>query len=207
MLKLSKGEGIRNREDIQWCTYEGKPSGSATQKPLSFIADITSGTTKASAEDLIFRDPDYFVAGEIHEHYNVWEQLLEGYHKREEILRYISEGVSVFEFFKPFKGQFKGKQYDPARPPRMCFENNKICSNFKDFISSTILERVANGSLSIWGKEGECPPPNLVMPITIEPSKPRMCHDERFLNLWMNTPHVSFDKITYIPRYVEFNHL
>lgn len=23
------------------------------------------------------------------------------------------------------------------------------------------------------------------MPITIEPTKPRMCHDERFLNLWI----------------------
>ena len=88
----------------------------------------------------------------------------------------------------------------------MFFENNKICNNFQDFISSTLLERVAYGSLSIWGKEGECEPPHLVMPIIIEPSKPRMCHYERFLNLWMNTPHVSFDKITDIPGYVEANH-
>ena len=27
----------------------------------------------------------------------------------------------------------------------------------------------------------------LVLPITIEPSKPRMCHDERYLNLWIRT--------------------
>ena len=50
------------------------------------------------------------------------------------------------------------------------------------------------------------PPPHLVMPITIEPSKPRMCHDERFLNLWMDAPHLTFDRITDIPRYVEGNH-
>ena len=88
----------------------------------------------------------------------------------------------------------------------MRFDNNKICKKFEDFISNCIRERVSNGSLSIWGKEGEVEPPHLVMPITIEESKPRMCHDERFLNLWMDTPHVSFDPITDIHRYVESNH-
>ena len=112
----------------------------------------------------------------------------------------------MFDFFQPFKGQFKGNSYDSSLPPRMFSENNKICNNFQDFVSSTILERVANGSLSIWGKEGECEPPHLVMPITIKRSKPMMCHDERFLNLFMNAPRVSFDKTTDIPGYVEACH-
>ena len=88
----------------------------------------------------------------------------------------------------------------------MTFDNNKICKKFEDFISNCIRERVSNGSLSIWGKEGEVEPPHLVMPITIEESKPRKCHDEQFLNLRMDTPHVSFDPITDIPRYIESNH-
>ena len=90
----------------------------------------------------------------------------------------------------------------------MFFENNKICNEYEDFISATILERIKNGSISIWGKQGECepPPPHLVMPITIEPSKPRMCHDERFLNLWMDALHLTFDRIMDIPQYVEGNH-
>ena len=33
-----------------------------------------------------------------------------------------------------------------------------------------------------------------------------MCHDERFLNLWMDALHLTFDRITDIPRYVEGNH-
>ena len=44
------------------------------------------------------------------------------------------------------------------------------------------------------------------MPITVEPNKPRMCHDERFLNQWMNTPHVTSDPITDIPHYVDQDH-
>ena len=60
--------------------------------------------------------------------------------------------------------------------------------------------------MSVWGKEGSCTPPHLVMPITIEPTKPRMCHDERFLNLWMRCPPIKFDPITDLPRYVNQFH-
>ena len=88
----------------------------------------------------------------------------------------------------------------------MMFASNKICNEFDDFISNSILERDANGSLSTWMKKDECEPPHSVMLITIEPSKPRMCHDERFLNLWMKAPSISFDRLMDIPRYVEQNH-
>ena len=45
---------------------------------------------------------------------------------------------------------------------------------FEDFISDTILERLAKGSLSIWGKVGLVFPPHLVMPLTVKPLKPRL---------------------------------
>ena len=92
LLKLSKGIGIHNRDNIQWCTHDGRPSSSTTQKSLSFLSSITSGAIKVSAEDLAFRDTDYFIAGEIHQDYNgVWQQILHGYHKQEEILKHISK--------------------------------------------------------------------------------------------------------------------
>ncbi|KAL9956108.1 hypothetical protein ACROYT_G037537 [Oculina patagonica] len=84
--------------------------------------------------------------------------------------------------------------------------NNKSCLGFGDFISSTILERVKNGSLSVWGRVGEDDPPHLVMPLTIEPSKPRLCHDERFLNLWIRDLPLKLDYISDLPRYVEKYH-
>ena len=49
---------------------------------------------------------------------------------------------------------------------------------------------------------GECTPPYLVMPLTIEPTKPRLCHDERFLNLWVKDSPFTLDYITNLPRYV-----
>ena len=35
------------------------------------------------------------------------------------------------------------------------------------------MQHLRNGSLSIWGRVGSVYPPHLVMPITVEPSKPR----------------------------------
>ena len=65
------------------------------------------------------------------------------------------------------------------------FSKNKSCAGFEDFTSATILERLADGSLSIWGKLGLVCRPHLVATLTVEPTKPRLCHDERFLNLWI----------------------
>ena len=40
------------------------------------------------------------------------------------------------------------------------------------------------------------------MPITVEPSKPRMCYDESFLNLWIKELSLKLDYISDLPRYV-----
>ena len=105
-----------------------------------------------------------------------------------------------------FKVKFIGPHHHPPRPPlpipRAFFPKSKSCRAFSEFISKTILERVANGSLSVWGKVGEMSPPLLVMPITIEPTKSPMCHDERFLNLWIKDLPLSLDLITELSRYV-----
>ena len=200
------GHGIRNREKISWICKDGGPSCQAVLEPLSSINDILNGSRKANGKDLIFRNPDYFVAGELHHHSDTWNRILEGYHKRDEVLGFIHSKVSVFDFMVPFKGDFKGKRYDSERPPSLELPNSKTCNDHEEFINQSILERVCNGSLSVWGKKGERPPPFLVMPITIEPSKPRMCHDERFLNLWMKAPPVKLDPITDLPRYVGKDH-
>ena len=189
-----------------WCSFNEGPSPLAIQKPLSSIQDVKNGRFKVSPDDVIIHDPKCFMAGELHHHYDTWQVILEGYPKRNEILRYVKDGVSVFGFFKHFKGEFKAKSYDAPYPPKTFLDNNKICSQYEDFISCTIIGRVKNRSMLIWGRKGECEPPHLVLPLTIEPTKPRLCHDERFLNLWMNTPKVSFDQISDLPRYVDKGH-
>ena len=49
---------------------------------------------------------------------------------------------------------------------------------------------------------GEVEPPYLVLPLTVEPTKPRLCHDARFFNLWMRDMPFKLDAILDLPRYV-----
>lgn len=46
-------------------------------------------------------------------------------------------------------------------------------------------------------------PPHLVMPLTIEPSKPRLCHDEIFLNLWIRACLFSSETLRDDPRLIQ----
>ena len=46
------------------------------------------------------------------------------------------------------------------------------------------------------GEVGKVDPPHLVMPITVEPRKPRMSHDEKFLNCWIKDCPFSLDYVT-----------
>ena len=45
-------------------------------------------------------------------------------------------------------------------------------------------------------------PPHIVLPLTVEPSKPHLCHDTRYLNLWMKDNPFSLDTLNDLPRYV-----
>lgn len=131
--------------------------------------------------DLRFRDPDNFLAGNLHDHCQEWETLSPS----SEVMNWIKYGVDVHKFFKPYKGNFKGRHLDSALPPCMYFPNAKVCEQFGDFIARTLEERIRNESLTVLGKVGECDPPYLILPLTVEPTKPRLCHNDRFINLWI----------------------
>lgn len=119
---------------------------------------------------------------------------------------FVRDKVNVASFVVPFKGKFAGKFFNSPFSPKMEFPNSPICAQFEEFISSTIIDRVKNGSLVFWGRVGQVEAPHLVMPITVEPSKPRMCHDERFLNLWIKDCPFSLDYLSDLPRYVGSGH-
>ena len=65
-----------------------------------------------------------------------------------------------------------------------------------------MLDRIHSGAISLLGRVGQVRPPHLVLPLTVEPTKPRLCHDARFLNLWMADAPFKLDSLSYLPRYV-----
>ena len=120
-----------------------------------------------------------------------------------EILNWLSNKVDICKYFRHFKGRFKGECFDSDLPPARVFYNHPSCIPFKEYISTTILQRLGTGAISVWGKVGEVSPPHLVMPLTVEPSKPRLCNDDRFLNLWMGDRPFSLDRLHHLPLYVD----
>ena len=190
---------------IGWGTLVGVSMGvTATGFTKERIEEIIRGERLADPSELLYRDPSRFRAGELHDHYEQWENLVDDQPSPQQlqILRWIRNKISIFEFLRPFSGNFRGQSYDSAGPPTRQFRNNPSCRPFADFVRRTLLDRLRMGAISLRGKVGESEPPYLVLPLTVEPTKPRLCHDARFLNLWMVDMPFSLDSLTHLPRYV-----
>lgn len=170
------------------------------------VSSVIKGEMFADATLLAFRDPSCFRAGELHRHTDQWDKLFQySTNNFSEVQDWIHNLVSVEKFFTHFKGSYKGFNYDCDRPPARIFTNHLSCKPFAQFISDTLIERLASGAISLWGKVGESPPPHLVMPLTVEPFKPRLCNDDRFLNLWIQDRPFSLDSVQHLPKYVLSN--
>lgn len=125
--------------------------------------------------EIELRDPAHFASGQLHDSAIHWNSILKNCK---------SEWICSL-FFRRFKGNVKGQSFDLDKPPKQYFQNSSYCKNFVLFIKSQLLEKVKYGSLQVFGKLGQCELPLIVMPLTIERSNPRLCLDERYLNLWI----------------------
>jgi len=189
---------------MNWLSVDGSPSLGKMTSPKDVLAEVTrviSGE-KGNLHQLSFRDPASFKAGGIHHNISMWEIVLENSPRKGQVLEWLLNGVDIRSFMKPFKGVFKGIKYDSSSPPRMTSKNHPSCAKFVDFITETLLQRVGTGAVRVWGKMGEVTPPWLVLPLTVEPNKPRLCVDARFLNLWMKDTPFKLDTLTSVPRFV-----
>ena len=180
---------------MNWVDWLGNPVGVSTgvtvlDLPDGEIDQIFRGEKLGDPAILRFRDPGCFRAGEIHKYSDQWKQI-------------VGDSPSPQQAqAQPFSGNFKGKQYSSERPPSEHFKNNLSCKPLADFVRRTLIDRLQTGAISLVGRVGEVNPPHLVLPLTVEPSKPRLCHDARFLNLWMKDMPFQLDTLLNLPRYV-----
>ena len=193
----------------QWVNFRGEPvsvSGgrAANDHLMQAVRSVEKGIQIGDVQSLVFPDPNNFEAGELHRNVHSWEVLAERFPslEQQEVLTWIREKVSIDPYFRPFRGRFKGEQFDSERPPQRLFKNNISCKPFISFIQETLLQRLRNGAISLVGKVGQVDPHYLVLPLTVEPTKPRLCHDARFLNLWIVEKPFTLDKLLDLPRYV-----
>lgn len=127
----------------------------------------------------------HFALGQLHDSAIHWNSILENSKSDQSTLvsNWLKKGVDILPFFRRFKGNVKGQSFDSDKPPKKYFQNSGYCKNCVLFIKSQLLEKVKNGSLQVFGKLGQCELPLIVMLLIIEPSNPRLCHDERYLKI------------------------
>lgn len=139
---------------------------------------VSRGDVSAEVTMLAFPDPASFLASRLHHHLQEWKNIAASIPSplSRNVLHWLENKVQVQPYFRLFKGNFKGEHFDSASPPQRIFYNHKSCAPFAKFVADTILQRPSTGAISVWGKVGEVDPHHLVMSLTVEPSKPRLCN-------------------------------
>ena len=116
--------------EVKWVFFDESPSSEKVTNPERVLEDIdrvVSGES-SNVRSLVLRDPVTFKAGELRHHINLWERILEGYRQKTDVLEWISSGVNIRKFMKPFKGVFKNVAYDSPSPPKKVFKNHPSAS-------------------------------------------------------------------------------
>jgi hypothetical protein len=113
--------------------------------------------------------------------------------KLREIINWLENGVNFNKYIKPFICTFRGVQYDTKFSPARVLKNASNCKRFVNFINNTIIERLAD-----LGRVGSVEPPHIVSPLTIEPTKPRMCINLMYLNNWIQDIPFSLDTLMWL---------
>lgn len=162
----------------KWVDWRGDPiqpgeEAAASHIKAGSVARVLDGRQVADLSELQFRDPNCFSAGELHNHADRWQAMAGDTPspRQAEVLKWVRRKVSVFEYFRPFNGVFKGQSYHSDRPPSAYLRNNFSCKQFLDFVRKTLLDRLITGAISLLGKVGQVDPPHLILPLTVEPSK------------------------------------
>ncbi|CAG2199447.1 unnamed protein product [Mytilus edulis] len=85
-------------------------------------------------------EPESFIAGNLHKHLEAWREL----NPSAEVLEWLENGVNIENYFRHFKGNFKGKMYDSCRLvlPKSYDRYSRI-NNFVDNSVGSIFKEIA----------------------------------------------------------------
>ena len=99
------GGMLTGEREIRWVNYHGLDCDPSAKMPR---AEVVVGTDppKFGLEGLVFRDPNHFVAGGLSKQMAEWENIIPKGEEGASVKKWLSEGVKVTYFFRPFKGYF-----------------------------------------------------------------------------------------------------
>ena len=130
-----------------------KVNGETTpnQQLFNRVNQVQAGEIIGHVEEVYFRNPNHFRAGELHNHYSVWQDISHVLppDKQSEILGWIKK-FSVEPYFQPYKERFKAEEYNSDRPPHRVLPNNPSCRPFASFVRKVLFERLQTEIFRCW---------------------------------------------------------
>ena len=139
-----------------------------------------------------------FVPRRLNYSYDFWDKVgLQNHPQRAQLLSYLKNGVSVFEFLtEAYRGTSREAPYRPDAFPGASYPN-RIPKEHAEFVRSEVTALVKRGCLVKWAHvRGPAGPkrPRLVVALSVEPAKPQLVIDARPLD--ETCRHVTFSMDT-----------
>ena len=156
---------------------------------------------EVSAVDASFRNSEDFMAGSLSMCADFWEhEILKSHPRKEEILSWIKYGVRIEPFLSPFtKGSYYGRVLASTKP-QFYREHNHVSPEFESWVDSEIQQLLKWQVLKKWDKNIMNEPfPVVIAPLLVEPSKPRLIYDARYVNAFLSLPSTEMKGLGLVP--------
>ena len=190
-------------------TRHALPSGEDTKRvahdPAGWCMNTALGAVReklrvqAEFPPLLSQPPEEFRGGQLQDAWWFWRDVLlptvRPHFPAETtaaVERWLTKGVSVFEFMKEFHGEFAAQNWAAATPPTFQRQNHPIDSaEFRDFADNEVAKLLRVGAIEAVDEK-----PHLCLPIgVVMGHKLRMIFDARFLNCWTPSPDMSYESL------------
>ena len=121
---------------------------------------------------------------------------------RDVILPWLQFGEKIESFLAPFSiGNYNGVDIN-SRWPQFYREENHVAPAFQHWVSSQIKDLVRTGVMRPWDERcmsSKAQVPIVIAPLIVEPSKPRLIYDARYINCFLSLPSVDMSGAGKIP--------
>ena len=145
--------------------------------------------------------PKIFLPGSLSLCLKFWEDVVLVNHPlKVDILLWLKYGVKVEYFLSDFSsGTYNGVHIN-SRLPQFYRERNHVSPEFQEWVTLEIQQLVKSNVLLKWDPDTMgSPSPLIIAPLLVEPSKPRLIYDARYLNCFLTLPSVEMWGLGKIP--------
>ena len=170
----------------EWAAATFRPRSALKAVSWDSIRSEWEGAACTAPWDVPVRMGEDFVPGGLSREFPFWRDVLLNDHpNRTTILTWLRDGVSVYEFLVPgARGLSVEQPFNPVTFPGEKLPN-RVPNEFREFVAGEVATLVHRGCLVPFEKvrtsDGPSQP-RLIMPLSVEPSKPRLIYDARRLN-------------------------